>query len=303
MICENFVIEYISDEDSDYSPGESSDDSLEDESDGDVSMEMISAENIIDYKRISIPSEVELWIPMASDLTDEDQATTNDEDQATTIQLLAEDIDSSEDQDYMEGESSDDSLEYETDEEISLETISAENIVASKRVKIPCDVEIWSQLEGQSTSEESDEETDESADESEEETATTMEMLCENLVIEYISDEDSDYSLDESSEDSMEEESDEDVSMEMMSTENILETKRIPVPSEVDLWILKLDASESTDEDEMAIESDETTAAMLTEASLFGYESNNDSDFHADDDGSEDSTCLSFANKRATTLF
>merc|ERR1711913_162677 len=86
-----------------------------------------------------------------------------------------------------------------------------------------------------------------------------------------------------------EEESDEDVSMEMMSTENILETKRIPVPSEVDLWILKLDASESTDEDEMAIESDETTAAMLTEASLFGYESNNDSDFHADDVGSEDS--------------
>jgi len=154
---------------------------------------------------------------------------------------------------------------------------------------MPCDVEIWSQLEEQSTSEESDEETDESADESEEETATTMEMLCENLVIEYISDEDSDYSLDESSEDSMEEESDEDVSMEMMSTENILETKRIPVPSEVDLWILKLDASESTDEDEMAIESDETTAAMLTEASLFGYESNNDSDFHADDDGSEDS--------------
>merc|ERR1711970_1690200 len=73
------------------------------------------------------------------------------------IDMLGEVTDSSEDSDYIVGESSDDSLEYETDEEVSLETISETNLVEIKRMSKPCEVEIW-KLDEEST--ESDEDTD-----------------------------------------------------------------------------------------------------------------------------------------------
>merc|ERR1719402_1960250 len=145
--------EYISGEDSDYSPDEESDDSMEDESDCDISLETISVENILETKRVSIPCDVEPWVPMGCD----EEELTN-EDELVTVDMLCEDIDSAEDSDYIMGESSIDSLESESDGEIYMETITEDNIIHGKRTSKPCDVEIWCPLEEEESEDECDQE-------------------------------------------------------------------------------------------------------------------------------------------------
>merc|ERR1719209_683916 len=62
--------EYISGEDSDYSPDEESEYSMEDESDCDISLETVLVGNILETKRTAIPCDVELWVPMGCDETE-----------------------------------------------------------------------------------------------------------------------------------------------------------------------------------------------------------------------------------------
>merc|ERR1719402_892190 len=267
MLCETVTMDYHSGEDADYSPDEESDDSLEDASDCDMSMEAISTEHILDTKRMTIPCEVELWVPK---MTEESC------DIPTTLEMLCEDISSGEDSDYSVGESSDDSLESESDDEVSLESISQDNILPSKREHVLCDIEIWCPMTEESSSEDESEEESEDEESETEEIKTTMELLCEDLVQDYMSENDSDYSPDEESEDSLDYETDGDVSMETIIIDNIMETKRTTIPCEVDLWtIYEDDIGECSEE----YEDYDTTAAMLCEEALEDYNSAEDSDF------------------------
>merc|ERR1711874_196827 len=99
----------------------------------------------------------------------------------------------------------------------------------------PCDVDIWCPADEESDSEfsESEEESDEDY---EDVVPSTLEMICETVTMDYHSGEDADYSPDEESDDSLEDESDCNISIDAISTENILDTKRINIQCEVELW-------------------------------------------------------------------
>merc|ERR1719402_1373060 len=217
---------------------EESDVSFDDESDGEISLECITMENIIESKRTSAPCDVELWVPMGCDETE-----LTEEEEDSTIDMLCDESDSSQDSDFVVGESSYDSLESEPDDEICLETclkyVSENELVTEKRISKPCDVDIWCPAEEDSDSEFDDSE-GESDEEGEDVVATTMEMLCETVTMDYHSGEDADYSPDDESDDSLEDASDCDLSMEAISTEHILDTKRMTIPCEVELWVPKM---------------------------------------------------------------
>merc|ERR550519_2148341 len=220
--------EYVSGEDSDFSPEEESDVSFDDESDGEISLECITMENILDTKRESVPCDVELWVPMGCDETE-----LTEEEEDSTIDMLCDESDSSQDSDFVVGESSYDSLESEPDDEVCLETclkyVCENELVTEKRISKPCDVDIWCPAEEDSEFADSEGESDE---EGEDVVATTTEMLCETVTMDYHSGEDADYSPDDESDDSLEDASDCDMSMEAISTEHIIDTKRMTIPCE-----------------------------------------------------------------------
>merc|ERR1719402_1317153 len=265
------VQDYISEDDCDYSPGEESEDSLDYETDGELSMETIIADNIMETKRTTIPCEVDLWTIYEDDAGE--WSSEEYEEYDTTAAMLCEealeDYNSAEDSDFIDPEDaeyvlefceSEDSLEYETDEELHLETIREDNIVDYKRVSQPSEVDLWILNVEEETESDCEEE-------------TTAEMLCKNVLD---SSQDSDYipdDLDEMTDDSLEYDSDvSDEETDMVYEDDILNFKRVPKASEVDIWIPK------------ALDIEDTVQMLLVD-----YDSSQDSDYCPSEESEEDS--------------
>merc|ERR550519_2665581 len=98
-----------------------SEDILEYETDDEISMETIDCANILDCKRVSKPTEVDVWLPAATE---------ESEDEETTVEMVCEEklvgYNSSLDSDYSPNEDSEDSLDYESDDDISMEILEEE---------------------------------------------------------------------------------------------------------------------------------------------------------------------------------
>merc|ERR1719309_1372670 len=275
LLCEDLVQDYMSENDSDYSPDEESEDSLDYETDGDVSMETIITDNIMETKRTTIPCEVDLWTIYEDDIG---ECSEEYEDYDTTAAMLCEealeDYNSAEDSDFIDPEDaeyvlefceSEDSFEYETDEELHLETIHEDNILDYKRVSQPSEVDLWILNVEEELESDCEEE-------------TTAEMLCKNVLD---SSQDSDYipdDLDEMSDDSLEYDSEvSDEETDMVYEDDIINFKRVPKAYEVDIWVPK------------ALDIEDTVQMLLVD-----YDSSQDSDYcpseeSEDSDGEESS--------------
>merc|ERR1719209_2567960 len=212
MLCEDVD----SEEDTDYIIGESSIDSLESESDGEICMETITDENIIDGKRTSKPCDVEIWCPL------EEEDETDCEEETTAEMLCKNVLDSSQDSDYIPDdmdEMTDDSLEYDSEvSEEETDMVYEDDILNFKRVPKASEVDIWIPK------------------------ALDIEDTVQMLLVDYDSSQDSDYCpSEESEEDSDGEESSDgeitDEEISFISQNDILDSKRKRIHSEVDLWV------------------------------------------------------------------
>merc|ERR550519_478426 len=213
-------------------------------------METIIAGNIMETKRTTIPCEVDLWTIYEDDAGE--WSSEEYEEYDTTAAMLCEealeDYNSAEDSDFIDPEDaeyvlefceSEDSLEYETDEELHLETIHEDNILDYKRVSQPSEVDLWILNVEEELESDCEEE-------------TTAEMLCKNVLD---SSQDSDYipdDLDEMTDDSLEYDSEvSDEETDMVYEDDILNFKRVPkaldIEDTVQMLLVDYDSSQDSD--------------------------------------------------------